>query len=129
MPKGRKGTQASRPWVSCRKCFAARDKDAWLYCDRFQARGSRCKCGEAFHKEDLSWAQAQLAAKGKKPNKTQDKGGAPLALKDGGADAAGSGEQQKVAKRELLEELRRRSGEGARPEVERDYLERLLERF
>lgn len=30
---------------------------------------------------------------------------------------------------ELEEELRRRSGEGERPEVERDYLKRLLERF
>ncbi len=31
--------------------------------------------------------------------------------------------------RELLDELRRRSGESARPEVERDYLRRLLDRF
>ncbi len=31
--------------------------------------------------------------------------------------------------RELLDEIRRRSGEGARPEVERNYLRRLLERF
>ncbi len=31
--------------------------------------------------------------------------------------------------RELLDEIRRRSGEGERPEVERDYLRRLLERF
>lgn len=30
---------------------------------------------------------------------------------------------------ELEEELRRRSGEGARPELEREYLKRLLERF
>lgn len=31
--------------------------------------------------------------------------------------------------RELLDEIRRRSGETARPDVERDYLNRLLERF
>jgi hypothetical protein len=31
--------------------------------------------------------------------------------------------------RELLDEIRRRSGEGARPDVELDYLKRLLERF
>lgn len=31
--------------------------------------------------------------------------------------------------RELLDEIRRRSGDSERPEVERDYLERLLERF
>ncbi len=30
---------------------------------------------------------------------------------------------------ELMQELRRRAGEGARPEAERDYLRRLLERF
>ncbi|MFU1478752.1 TIGR02302 family protein [Roseovarius sp. C7] len=31
--------------------------------------------------------------------------------------------------RELLDEIRRRSGEGDRPEIERNYLERLLDRF
>ncbi|MDF1855316.1 TIGR02302 family protein [Pseudooceanicola sp.] len=31
--------------------------------------------------------------------------------------------------RELLDEIRRRSGEGARPEIELDYLRRLMERF
>jgi hypothetical protein len=31
--------------------------------------------------------------------------------------------------RELLDEIRRRSGEQERPEVERDYLRRLLDRF
>ena len=31
--------------------------------------------------------------------------------------------------RELLDEIRRRSGEGERPESERDYLRRLLDRF
>jgi hypothetical protein len=30
---------------------------------------------------------------------------------------------------ELLEELRRRSAEQERPQVERDYLDRLLDRF
>ena len=31
--------------------------------------------------------------------------------------------------RDLLDEIRRRSGEGERPEIELDYLKRLLERF
>lgn len=31
--------------------------------------------------------------------------------------------------RELLDEIRRRSGEGERPEIERNYLQRLLDRF
>lgn len=43
----------------------------------------------------------------------------PLALND---DAYGRA-------RELLDEIRRRSGETERPEVERDYLNRLLDRF
>ncbi len=43
----------------------------------------------------------------------------PLALGPGGAGRA----------RELLDEIRRRSGETERPDVERDYLNRLLDRF
>jgi len=31
--------------------------------------------------------------------------------------------------RDLLDEIRRRSGEGARSDIEREYLERLLDRF
>ena len=31
--------------------------------------------------------------------------------------------------REILDELRRRSGERSRPELERDYIDRLLKRF
>ncbi|MEM6888640.1 MAG: TIGR02302 family protein [Pseudomonadota bacterium] len=46
-------------------------------------------------------------------------GDGPLALSD---DAYGRA-------RELLDEIRRRSGETARPEEERDYLKRLLDRF
>lgn len=46
-------------------------------------------------------------------------GDGPLALND---DAYGRA-------RELLDEIRRRSGEVERPEVERDYLNRLLDRF
>ncbi|MFX0547470.1 TIGR02302 family protein [Roseovarius sp. S1116L3] len=59
----------------------------------------------------------------------------PLGRTPGQGDRAGTdgnllqGEDVYRRARELLDELRRRSGEGARPEVERDYLERLLERF
>lgn len=48
-----------------------------------------------------------------------DSGDGPLALNDGGLGRA----------RELLDEIRRRSAETARPEPERDYLNRLLDRF
>ena len=46
-------------------------------------------------------------------------GDGPLALGPGGQGRA----------RELLDEIRRRSAETERPEVERDYLNRLLDRF
>lgn len=52
-------------------------------------------------------------------NNGSSSGDGPLAL---GPDAAGRA-------RELLDEIRRRSGETQRPEVERDYLNRLLDRF
>ena len=45
-----------------------------------------------------------------------------LVLRLAGPDGAGRA-------RELLDEIRRRSGEKERPEAERDYLNRLLERF
>ncbi len=38
-------------------------------------------------------------------------------------------EQQIQRAREILDELRRRAGERERPEIEREYIERLLERF
>ncbi len=53
-------------------------------------------------------------------------GGNGMSSNDGplgqGPDAAGRA-------RRLLDEIRRRSGETQRPEVERDYLNRLLDRF
>ncbi|MGB7241380.1 MAG: TIGR02302 family protein [Sulfitobacter sp.] len=52
-------------------------------------------------------------------NSGAEAGEGPLALND---DAYGRA-------RELLDEIRRRSGETARPEAERDYLKRLLDRF
>jgi hypothetical protein len=38
-------------------------------------------------------------------------------------------EQELQRAREILNELRRRAGERERPEIEREYIERLLERF
>ncbi|MEW9921066.1 TIGR02302 family protein [Marimonas sp. MJW-29] len=52
-------------------------------------------------------------------NNGADSSDGPLAMGPGGAGRA----------RELLDEIRRRSGETERPEVERDYLNRLLDRF
>ncbi len=59
----------------------------------------------------------------------------PLGRRTGDGSSAGTegnllqGEDVYRRARDLLDELRRRSGEGARPEVERDYLRRLLDRF
>ncbi|MDX1785493.1 MAG: TIGR02302 family protein [Roseovarius sp.] len=59
----------------------------------------------------------------------------PLGRIAGQGDQAGTqdsllqGEDVYRRARELLDEIRRRSGEGDRPEVERDYLRRLLDRF
>jgi uncharacterized protein (TIGR02302 family) len=46
---------------------------------------------------------------------------------DGDVAIPGAADIQKS--REILDELRRRSGERARPEIERDYIDRLLKRF
>ncbi|KIN60137.1 DUF4175 domain containing protein [Sulfitobacter noctilucae] len=59
----------------------------------------------------------------------------PLGREQGTNGATGSegplalGPDRGARARELLDEIRRRSGETARPEVERDYLNRLLDRF
>jgi len=47
----------------------------------------------------------------------------------GTQDSLLQGEDVYRRARELLDEIRRRSGEGARPDVELDYLKRLLDRF
>lgn len=59
----------------------------------------------------------------------------PLGRDPGNSGAISSGEELLQGEdvyrraRELLDEIRRRSGEGERPEIERNYLERLLDRF
>ncbi|MBK0327675.1 TIGR02302 family protein [Rhodobacteraceae bacterium F11138] len=59
----------------------------------------------------------------------------PLGRENGAGGALGTpenllqGEDVYRRARELLDEIRRRSGDGDRPEAERNYLERLLERF
>ncbi len=59
----------------------------------------------------------------------------PLGRNAGSQGAAGTddnllrGDDVYRRARELLDEIRRRSGEGTRPQLERDYLRRLLDRF
>ena len=87
--------------------------------------------GEAMAEQEGSREGGQGQASGATGRQQSD----PLGRTPGQGDRAGTdgnllqGEDVYRRARELLEELRRRSGEGARPEVEREYLERLLERF
>ncbi|MFX0542185.1 TIGR02302 family protein [Roseovarius sp. S4756] len=87
--------------------------------------------GEAMAEESGGREGGQGQASGATGGQQSD----PLGRTPGQGDRAGTdgnllqGEDVYRRARELLDELRRRSGEGARPEVERDYLERLLERF
>jgi len=67
-----------------------------------------------------------------RPDRGQDpfgrgEGGAFGGSADGETDLPTRGEMQRA--REILEELRKRSGERQRPPLERDYIERLLKQF
>ncbi|MBL4853140.1 MAG: DUF4175 family protein [Robiginitomaculum sp.] len=79
-------------------------------------------------------AQRLLDADETGGNREAGGNGDPFGRGDGGdgigesdIDVPEKSDQQRA--RELLEELRRRSGEQEREKIERDYLERLLERF
>lgn len=78
---------------------------------------------------------SRRAGQGRTPGDSASRQSDPLGRTPGQGDSIGSqgnllqGEDVYRRARELLDELRRRSGEGARPEVERDYLRRLLDRF
>ena len=69
-------------------------------------------------------------------NETQDRTSQELLGRDtGGNGQVGSGEQMllqealRLRSQQLMEEIRRRSGALDRPEKERGYLQRLLDRF
>lgn len=47
----------------------------------------------------------------------------------GSAESIGEGPEAQRRARDLMDEIRRRSGERDRPEIELDYLRRLLDRF
>tara|TARA_R110000765_G_scaffold218105_2_gene322707 strand:- start:123 stop:1007 length:885 start_codon:yes stop_codon:yes gene_type:complete len=87
--------------------------------------------GDALAKEQNPGDPGQGSAKGSRKADGQD----PLGREQGANGAQGSEGELALDNdaygraRELLDEIRRRSGETARPEVERDYLNRLLDRF
>ncbi|EPX82793.1 TIGR02302 family protein [Salipiger mucosus] len=88
--------------------------------------------GEALAQQGQQQNQgAQGQAQGTNPGQQRD----PLGRNAGSNGQLGTdetmlqGEDVYRRARELLDEIRRRSGEGERPEEELEYLERLLERF
>ncbi|WP_146584698.1 TIGR02302 family protein [Puniceibacterium confluentis] len=86
--------------------------------------------GEAMAQQQQNQGQ-QGMAEGTEPGQQRD----PLGRSAGSNGQIGSeegmlqGEDVYRRARELLDEIRRRSGEGQRPDAELEYLERLLERF
>ena len=94
-------------------------------------RDSMRSLGEAMAQEERDQQAGQGQQDGDRRADTRD----PLGRSQGSNGATGSDEQADLnddaygRARELLDEIRRRSGEAARPEVERDYLNRLLDWF
>ncbi|MDP4992689.1 MAG: TIGR02302 family protein [Marivita lacus] len=87
--------------------------------------------GEAMAQQQQQGQGQQGMAEGADPGQQRD----PLGRNTGSNGQIGSnenllqGEDVYRRARELLDEIRRRSGEGERPEEELEYLERLLDRF
>lgn len=87
--------------------------------------------GEAMAQQQQEGQGQQGMAEGADPGQQRD----PLGRSAGTNGQIGTdesllqGEDVYRRARELLDEIRRRSGDGERPEVELDYLERLLDRF
>ena len=94
-------------------------------------RDSMRSLGEAMAEEERNQQPGQGQQDGDRRADNRD----PLGRSQGSNGASGSDDQADLnddaygRARELLDEIRRRSGEAARPEVERDYLNRLLDRF
>ncbi|MGB5865005.1 MAG: TIGR02302 family protein [Sulfitobacter sp.] len=87
--------------------------------------------GEAMAQDQQEQQQGQGTQESDRRADNRD----PLGRSQGSSGATGSENEADLnggaseRARELLDEIRRRSGEAARPEVERDYLNRLLDRF
>ncbi|MFV0512043.1 MAG: TIGR02302 family protein [Jhaorihella sp.] len=85
--------------------------------------------------EAMAQQQSEQQGQGDSRSATRGRNRDPLGRDAGSRGALGTdegllqGEDVYRRARELLDEIRRRTGEIERPEVERDYLERLLDRF
>ncbi len=115
-----------------------RSQDALRDGEFFSAGRAQSEAIDALRKagEDMLTQEAQRldADKDGGNNRATGNNGDPFGREDGGDgvgemddEALGKSDQQRA--RELLEELRKRSAEQEREQIERDYLERLLERF
>ncbi|MBY5933830.1 TIGR02302 family protein [Tateyamaria omphalii] len=87
--------------------------------------------GEAMQQEQQDAQQGQGTSESDRRAEARD----PLGREPGSNGSVGTeegllqGEDVYRRARDLLDEIRRRSGEGERPDVELDYLKRLLDRF
>ena len=87
--------------------------------------------GEAMAQQEQQSQPGQGMAEGQERARNRD----PLGRNAGSNGSIGTdenllqGEDVYRRARELLDEIRRRTGEGERPQMELDYLERLLDRF
>lgn len=85
--------------------------------------------------EAMAEQQQGQFGQGENPGDMQSENRDPLGRNTGSQGSLGTddnllqGEDVYRRARELLDEIRRRSGDGERPKVERDYLQRLLDRF
>ncbi|MEQ6202314.1 TIGR02302 family protein [Sulfitobacter sp. HNIBRBA2951] len=95
-------------------------------------RDSMRSLGEAMAQEERNQQQGQ----GQQPSDPRAGNRDPLGRENGTNSTEGGDDSRRVLNggsvgrsRELFDEIRRRSGDQSRSEVERDYLNRLLERF
>ncbi|MEP1942213.1 MAG: TIGR02302 family protein [Sulfitobacter sp.] len=94
-------------------------------------RDSMRSLGEAMAEEQRNQQQGQGGQESDRRANNRD----PLGRDQGNTGSSGSDSEADLNSdahgraRELLDEIQRRSGEVARPEIERDYLDRLLDRF
>ncbi len=108
--------------------------------DTAEALGAQSDAMEALREgmRNLGEAMAQNEQQGQQGNSDgqfSEQNRDPLGREQGADGQMGTeqgmlgGEDSRRRSRELLDEIRRRSGEQERPEVERDYLKRLLDQF
>jgi hypothetical protein len=75
----------------------------------------------------MSGREGQTPGEGRDPFGRTPGGALGTAIDDGDVKVPDQMEMRRA--REILQELRRRAGETSRPEMEREYIERLLRRF